>query len=520
MLFNSYVFILLFLPVTLVVYYRLGRRVDSTAAFYWLILVSLLFYGFWNIYYPLLLLGSVGFNFLIGRRLLDKESAVSTARKWYLFVGVAGNIIVLGYCKYANFFIENLNHFLKLDVASLPLVLPLAVSFFTFQQIAYLVDTYHHKTESVSFLHYLLFVSFFPKLTAGPIVTYAEMFPGLKKTNVARFTAENPVVGVTIFSLGLFKKVILAEQAAKYANPVFAANFNGIECSFFEAWMGIVAYNFQIYFDFSGYSDMAIGLARMFGFRLPENFNSPYKASSVIDFWRRWHISLSNFLKNYIYIPLGGNRRGAPRRYINLLLTMLLAGLWHGAGWPFILWGGLHGLFLVINHLWRKWQGWGHAAVVAIINYGARLWTLGAVTIAWVFFRAEDMTSALRFLKALVGGHGFSLPYKFGEKMGNWEGTKNFLAQLGVNFSSYNELLESGQLVVLFLFFALTLGPNVQQIMVYCAPCQKMTAPSPRGFSSRIVWRPNGVCFALMLVICLSSFVCLYNASEFVYFRF
>ena len=293
------------------------------------------------------------------------------------------------------------------------IVLPLAISFFTLQQITYLVDANSGETKEYNFLHYCLFVTFFPQLIAGPIVHHREMLPQFEQSSAYRFVQSNFASGTAIFLLGLFKKVVLADGVAVYATPVFNAAEAGAVLTFFEAWTGATAYTFQLYFDFSGYSDMAIGIARMFNINLPLNFNSPYKAVNITEFWRRWHMTLSRFLRDYLYIPLGGNRKGKTRRHVNLMITMLLGGLWHGAGWTFVAWGALHGFYLVVNHSWHALR---RALNPNPRSYGiagqalAWLITMNAVVVAWVFFRAESFNGAIAILEGMAGMNGFVLP--------------------------------------------------------------------------------------------------------------
>ncbi|MCJ8268607.1 MAG: MBOAT family protein, partial [Psychrosphaera sp.] len=389
MLFNSYIFIFAFLPMVLVGYHLLGKTGHNRLSLSWLVTASLCFYAWWNPYYLGILVASVTFNYAFGIALINKAS------KLVLTCAVAANLACLGYFKYANFFIDNINLLTTNNYHLEHIILPLAISFFTFQQIAYLVDAYRGLTKDTSFLHYSLFVTFFPQLIAGPIVHHKEMLPQFSNNLIYKLKANHLAVGFTIFVIGLFKKVVLADNIALHATPIFDAAENNIALTFFEAWVGALAYSLQLYFDFSGYSDMAIGLARMFGIILPVNFYSPYKANSIIEFWRRWHITLSKFLREYLYIPLGGNQKGQLRRTINLLVTMLLGGLWHGAGWTFVLWGAMHGLFLSINHGWNKVtnksssQRLGRKVIVRII-------TFAAVVIAWVMFRAETVTGAVK----------------------------------------------------------------------------------------------------------------------------
>ena len=342
MLFNSYGFLFLFLPVTLIVFFALGQRQRSKKlAMAWLVVTSLFFYAWWNPAYLGIMLGSIIFNYTVGFVLSAEDSPL--AKKLVLTYGIVVNLGLLGYYKYANFFVDSLNAVFGDVIFLETILLPLAISFFTFQQIAYLIDTYRGETRELNFLHYCLFVTFFPQLIAGPIVHHKEMLPQFDRDSLYSINIRRHAVGYSIFTLGLFKKVVLADGIAAYATPAFFAADSGIELTLFEAWTGALAYTLQLYFDFSGYSDMAIGLARMFGIRLPLNFNSPYKATNIVDFWRRWHMTLSRFMRDYIYIPLGGNRQGIiGGRNANLMTTMLLGGLWHGAGWNFLFWGGLH----------------------------------------------------------------------------------------------------------------------------------------------------------------------------------
>ena len=405
MLFNSYVFLLAFLPLTLVVFHLLDGRGYVRLAIAWLTLASLGFYAWWNPVYLVLLLFSMAFNFLVGRWLARYPSRAA------LIGGIAVNLGLLGYFKYANFFVDTLNLLAGTGFDPGSIVLPLAISFFTFQQITYLVDAFRGRTREYDFLHYALFVSFFPQLIAGPIVHHREMMPQFLDRTRRRFSHAHFALGLSAFVIGLAKKVLIADECARYATPVFDAALLRGALSFPEAWVGTLAYTFQLYFDFSGYSDMAIGLALMFGITLPLNFFSPYKAVSIIDFWRRWHMTLSRFLRDYLYIPLGGGRKGAPRRYLNLMLTMLLGGLWHGAGWTFVFWGLLHGVFLALNNLWRAFMqrlgkaGESSSRLRQVLSCGI---TFLAVSIAWVFFRAESFPAALSMLEAMAGLNGFA----------------------------------------------------------------------------------------------------------------
>ncbi len=409
MLFNSYGFIFLYLPVVLLGFFRLGLINHAWAAG-WLALASLFFYGFWNPAYIGLLLGSIACNYSFGLWISKADVQHKERRKkQLLIVAISANLLLLGYYKYTNFFIGSINSVADTQWGLGEIILPLGISFFTFTQIAFLVDAYQGKVKEYNFIHYTLFVTFFPHLIAGPVLHHKEMMPQFAHTATYRIDWNNVASGLMLFTLGLCKKTLLADALAPYVRGVF----NGVQHSLavgilptaYEAWTGALAYTLQIYFDFSGYTDMALGIALMFGIRLPINFNSPYKATSIIEFWRRWHMTLSRFLRDYLYIPLGGNRHGKLRRYLNLIATMLLGGLWHGAGWTFVLWGALHGAYLTINHLWREvfpeWLSRWMPSWLASLA-GTTL-TFIAVVSAWVLFRSNDLAQALSILKAMYG---------------------------------------------------------------------------------------------------------------------
>ena len=411
MLFTTTTFVLLFLPVVLIGFFLLGRRWPSAAAA-WLFAASVFFYGYWMPVFTLLLLSSIAVNFITGlaiaRALASKARLLSwNASTVYLVGGLAFNLGLLAYFKYANFFVDNLNAVLGVDWRLGEIILPIGISFYTFTQIAFLVDTWHGKVAEFRAVHYGLFVTYFPHLVAGPVLHHAQMMPQFAQPAVYRFDAGNFSAGLFIFLVGLFKKVVLADGVAPYADAVFNPADLGQVPSIEEAWLAAVAYTMQLYFDFSGYSDMAIGLSWMFNIRLPFNFDSPYKATSISEFWRRWHISLSTFLRDYLYIALGGNRRGEIRRYLNLGATMVLGGLWHGASWSFVLWGTLHGVYLMVNHGFKALAvraGW-LASLETSLGYRLTGWalTMLAVIVAWVFFRAQTLEGALLMLAAMFG---------------------------------------------------------------------------------------------------------------------
>lgn len=412
MLFNSYEFIFVFLPAVFFGFFLIARSSHYVAAL-WLGVSSVFFYGWWNPRFVWLLLISIVFNYAIGHVIghVRASNEKTGKAKTLLIIALIVNLALLGYYKYTNFFINTVNQLTGIGWSLFDIVLPLGISFFTFTQIAFLVDTYRGIAREYNFIHYLLFVTYFPHLIAGPVLHHKQMMPQFGAATTYRVSAENVAIGLTIFAIGLAKKVILADSFAEYANPVFDAAKGGIQPGFFVAWMGALTYTLQLYFDFSGYSDMAIGLSRLFGVQLPLNFNSPYKAQNIIEFWRRWHMTLSQFLRDYLYIPLGGNRLGTFRRYVNLTLTMLLGGLWHGASWTFVAWGALHGLYLVVNHGWHSLRR--HFGVsekeTTLGRLVATLITFGAIVVAWVFFRAESFGDATRILSGMSHIQDFTM---------------------------------------------------------------------------------------------------------------
>jgi alginate O-acetyltransferase complex protein AlgI len=408
MLFNSIPFIVFYLPIVFAAFFLIAR-ISRLLAALWLALASLFFYGWWDARYVTLLLGSVSFNYTMGW-LIAHRAGKPTGR-WILASAVTANLILLGIFKYADFFIGSINAAADTNLPLANIVLPLGISFFTFTQIAFLVDAYRGIAREYSPVHYLLFVTYFPHLIAGPVLHHKQMMPQFELEQTYRLRGETVVAGLSVFVIGLAKKVVLADSVAGFATPVFAAADQGTQVTFFDAWGGALAYTFQLYFDFSGYSDMAIGLSLLFGIQLPLNFSSPYRAPNIIEFWRRWHMTLSQFLRDYLYIPLGGNRKGPVRRHVNLMITMLLGGLWHGASWTFVFWGGLHGAFLVANHVWRSLVAGYRRPEASVVGRGLGvLLTFLCVVVAWVFFRAETFGGALSILQGMSGQAGFVLP--------------------------------------------------------------------------------------------------------------
>ena len=519
MLFNSYEFIFAYLPITIAAFFAIARYSRSLAAI-WLFAASLFFYGWWNPAYIALLVGSILFNFSIGSAISREYKRQADRKiKWFLFFGVASDLALLAYFKYANFFLTNTNELLGTDWHIATIILPLGISFFTFTQIAFLVDASRGYVKETNFIHYGLFVTYFPHLIAGPILHHKEMMPQFSLDKTYRFNWENISVGLTVFTIGLFKKTVLADGIAPFASPVFSAAADGATLTLIEAWCGVLAYTLQLYFDFSGYSDMAIGASRMLGIKLPINFNSPYKATSIIDFWRRWHLTLSRFLRDYLYFTLGGNKKGTIRRYLNLMTTMLLGGLWHGAGWTFVIWGGLHGLYLSINHAWRKVRLTliGDRAVGTIERFTGIVLTFFSVVVGWAFFRASDTTSALHILQAMAGSNGITIP-----KNWPWAWSINaalerigFNTELGIPISNFDPNGTCLYWIVVLMTIACVM-PNTQQFMASFAPALE----SATTLANRPKWLPSmgwAITFGIAAAI---SVLHLSNVTEFLYFQF
>ncbi len=394
MLFNSYSFIVVFLPVTVIIFFILSRAKLTTGSKIWLIATSLFFYGWWNIVDLRVIAASILVNFASGVMLGRIRRDIT--RRLILAVGIGVNLSALAYYKYFNFFLSNINAFAGLHLKLAAISLPLGISFFTFTQIAYLVDTYRNEVKEVDFLNYALFVTFFPHLLAGPIIHHREMMPQFDRLKNKLADYDHLSRGLFLFAIGLFKKVMVADTFAVWANAGFS---NPSSLNFFESWGTSLSYTLQLYYDFSGYTDMAIGSALLFNIRLPENFNSPYRARDIQDFWKRWHITLSRFLREYVYIPLGGNRISQSRTLANLLLTFLIGGIWHGAGWTFVAWGALHGLAIITHRLWTRSGISLHKTVSWFI-------TFNFINVAWIFFRAASFTDAFSILKGMLGMKG------------------------------------------------------------------------------------------------------------------
>jgi len=499
MLFNTYAF-LAFLVIVLAGFF-LALRFGSVHGRVFLLVASLFFYSFWKFEHLFILLASLAFNFLCGTSIAAARDR-PRAQSLLLAAGVAGNLLLLAYYKYTMLLLGTANSIWNLGLSVPEIILPIGISFFTFQQIAFLVDTRTNPDLYRNPIDFCLFVTFFPHLIAGPLVHHREMMPQFARLAAGAFRWSNLSIGLSIFVLGLAKKVLLADSVAPYADGLFNSGFAGGGPDLVAAWAGTLAYALQIYFDFSAYSDMAVGLARMFNIRLPANFYSPYKSRSIIEFWRRWHITLSRFLRQYLYIPLGGSRRGPVRRYLNLMIVMLLGGLWHGANWTFALWGGLHGLYLMINHGWRavrgdrpllprlpSWLGTGTQTLITFI----------AVLIAWVPFRANSLEQALEILSGMAGLNGIASL----DRLPRWlDGDLPWAPHLAA--------------LLAIAWFA----PNTIEIFRRWRPVVNMEDIADFRRAVRARWRPTvawSLATAALFVLCLLQYT---KVSPFLYFQF
>ncbi|HDR7597250.1 acetyltransferase [Bacillus mycoides] len=485
MLFNSFEFVFLFLPIAFLLYFLLNKFGHATLAKAWLVAASLFFYSYWNVKYLPLMLVSLIVNYFIGMRLVKHKS------KLLLTVGLIFNIGMLSYFKYYDFFLQNVNALIGTHFTLLSLTLPLAISFYTFQKIAFLVDTYRGETKACHFLDYALFVTFFPQLIAGPIVHHAQIMPQFADSSKKRWQSKYIVLGIFVFAVGIFKKVGIADVLSPLVHEGFDVQQS---LTFVEAWLSSLAFTFQLYFDFSGYSDMAIGIALMFNIKLPQNFNSPYKAVNIQDFWHRWHMTLSQFLTKYVYISLGGNRKGITRTYANIMIVFLISGLWHGAGWTFVFWGFLHGLASVIHRLWSKAGG-------RMPAFAGWFVTFFFINITWVFFRATSMHDAVKVLKGMFGLNGIELansvfPAFIIEKL-------QFLKEYGVSFSEGYHVSLLDPKMVAYIFGALCISFFLKN-----------------SIQLKDSFRPNVWTALFTAVLLVYSVLHLTSISEFLYFNF
>ncbi|HEU0161170.1 MAG TPA: MBOAT family O-acyltransferase [Rhizomicrobium sp.] len=490
--FNSYPYFL-FLGLAVLVFRLLEHR-SLTGRRVFLLLASYAFYAWWRADFLLLLMGSTLVNYAIGRE-IEQRRMRHEGRQGLLIGGLIFNLGLIAVFKYQTLFTASLNDMLGWHLPIPHFFLPLAISFFTFEQISYLVDADQGKTHRYSLLDYSLFVAYFPHLIAGPIVRHNDLIPQFHKASTDR--RGDLSVGITLFTIGLAKKTLIADNLAPFADAIFSAADRGVSIGPTDSWLGTLFFSFQIYFDFSAYSDMALGSSAMMGIRLPVNFLSPYKAASIIDFWRRWHISLSAFLRDYLYIPLGGNRQGPLRRYLNLFITMLLGGLWHGANWTFMVWGGLHGFYLTVNHAFRHFvKRTGLTAPAALrlpLHAAAVLLTFAATSLAWIVFRAQSLDAAGRVVSGLMGGGHSAI----------------------VSFSPL------AAVTLLLLTVIIWFMPNSMQMLWRHDPA----LPSPYGADQvtparRLAWAPTRGAAIAYGLLCIAAVLALSNLKPFIYFQF
>lgn len=477
MLFNSFEFIFLFLPIVFFVYFYLNKQKLIVLSKGWLVISSLFFYGYWKLEYLPLILISMIFNYSIGST-LSSYNNLKISKKALLTFGIAGNVLLLGYYKYFDFVLQNINYLLKTEFNLMNIFLPLAISFFTFQQIAYLVDSYKSETKEYDFLNYALFVTFFPQLIAGPIVHHKEMMPQFANLRNKVLNYKNLSIGMSLFIIGLSKKVLIADNLS----PIVGRGFDEYTyLNFFEGWFVALAYTFQLYFDFSGYTDMALGISKLFNINIPANFNSPYKALNIQDFWRRWHITLSRFLRDYIYIPIGGNKSGLLNSIRNIIITFLIGGIWHGAAWTFIVWGAMHGIGLAIFRLWHKFN----ISMPKVVSSSV---TFIFVVTSWVIFRAQNWMDAQKILSAMYGFTNFSLP-KINKFHIAFKGASSGMGWLTLD--------------VLLIFTCLLI-------------C--MFIPNSNLLVNK--FKPNKAWLCFIAFLCSFGIICLNQISEFLYFQF
>lgn len=513
MLFNSYIFLFCFFPISLGLFYVTSRysRDFSLAVLFF---SSLIFYGYGNWHFVPFILFSIYTNFLLEKMLRNSKNYRS--RKKILVLGLLYNLGFLGYFKYTNFLIGNFNAIFSKNIHTLDIMLPIGVSFFTFTQIAFLIDSYRGSSQKYSFWNYGLFVTYFPHLIAGPIIHHKEIMPQFESGKVFNFNINSFCVGMTLFSIGFFKKVVIADSFGPLVSTVFDTH---ITPSLLEAWIAVLAYTLELYLDFSGYSDMALGLSKILSIELPVNFFSPYKSTSIIEFWHRWNMTLSRFLKDYLYIPLGGNRKGSLRKYMNLMITMLLGGLWHGANWTFICWGFLHGFYLVVNNSWRQIKK--YFFIKDKRNIFTRTLSRGltflCVVIAWVYFRSDSLVTAHRILHAMFFGER-SLPKEWISPVSS----KFYFFMDTLNFSFVNmktNLLQRPMVFLIPLSFVLVWSfPNAFEFMSKFKP--GLLPAKWDALHPAFAWRPSvawGVLFAGILSISVMH-IC--KSSIFLYFQF
>jgi D-alanyl-lipoteichoic acid acyltransferase DltB (MBOAT superfamily) len=533
MLFNSYEFIFAFLPATLAVFFLLGER-SRSLALGWLVVASLFYYAWWRPLNVAIIAPSIAVNYVLARWLLALRAQGSNGAvaNWVLALGIVFNVCFLAYFKYLNFFAVAINDIAGTNFVLERIVLPLGISFITFQKIAFLIDVHGRRVESFTLRDYALFVFFFPQLIAGPIVHYREVMPQFHAAS-CRYDRENLALGLTLFVFGLFKKVVLADGIAEHVTPIYEAAAGGAQVSLLPAWIAAVGFTLQIYFDFSGYSDMALGLGRCVGVKLPPNFDSPLKSTNIIDFWLRWHMTLTRFLTAYLYnplvlwltrrriarrLPVLGGKRTSAGAFLQLLggptlLTMFVSGLWHGAGYLFIAWGVLHGLYLVINHAWRQVgpRLWPSKDIYArIMRPVGFVLTFLAVAVAMVLFRSANGIAASELLQGMAGLNGVRVPQALYDVLGPLKA----LVAVSAEFST-QALAIAGAWVAVLLSVALAL-PNTLQFMARYEPALLVNKKPGRILD----WNPSLAWATGIAVLAAASIMKLGGKSEFLYWQF
>jgi alginate O-acetyltransferase complex protein AlgI len=510
MLFNSAIFLYLFLPFSILLYFNIGKKSAQKARIF-LAIMSLIFYAYWDIRFLPLIVISIMVNYYIGLKVINfVDAKVTLQAKQFLMIGLIFNLALLIFFKYTNMLVTTISDFGIIDIDIPNIILPIGISFFTFTQIAFLVDAYQNKVRDYKLWDYMLFVSYFPHQIAGPILHHKEMMSQFTKQLTVKFNLVNFTVGISMLAFGLAKKVLIADTLSSFCNPVFANLEMGVSPTFIEAWTASCAYSLQLYFDFSAYCDMAIGISLIFNIKLPLNFNSPYKSFSIIEFWRRWHMTLSRFLRDYLYIPLGGNRNGNLRRYLNLFVTMALGGIWHGASWTFLFWGMLHGFYLVVNHFWR-----GVLSTMLGINLPsvfAWFLTMIAVIIGWVFFRAETLSGALLMLESMFLPSQILLPpsvfklaslSRFFVASDGWSGSVGGIQAIGF---------------VALISLMVIVMPNIQQLFRKYKPF--LDEKPEWSNASKLTWSTSWLWATVTALLLAFSLVKLGTDSSFLYFNF
>ena len=506
MLFNTSEFIFIFLPLAVSLHFLAARR-SATAAAVVTTLASLMFYAYWNPPFVLLPIGSIALNFLLARTI---AAAAEPRARILMLIGVTANLMVLGYFKYADFVIAVFE-----ARAPTPPSVPLALSFTTFVQIAFLVHVWRQR-PSFDFARYAMFVSFFPHLIAGPIVRWNELGPQIGDRLRYRLDLDNVALGLTIFCLGLGKKVLIADRLAPHIAPVFDAAALGEPITALAAWGAAFAYSAQLYFDFSGYCDMAVGLGLLFNLRLPINFAAPFRAASIIDLWRRWHITLSRFLRDFVYVPLGGSKGGRARRSANLIMTMVLGGLWHGANWTFLAWGAFNGVLLALNHAWRSWRGPHTATPVGRLAGWCA--TFSAFAIGMAMFRSANVGAMAHMLLAMAGlANGPPSPEHIRVGADLYSMRHGYLSEplvrywLGVNWSVVASLSTLAALAVALLV------PDTMELVDY-----REGEPHTdwRRSAGHLAWRPSPAWLAFIGIVFASAFTFFWEFNEFLYYQF